>query len=252
MYFCYLDDSGDSKNGVTITALLVEDKNWTSVLDAWLEGRRAIHREFSVLKHSEIHASQLYKGRASYCASPAEDRAFGTRKRDAAGRILLTNLAKANLTTVTYATSTVSKPAAYARAIARLEDWAAERDTHLLLFYDGQQGLTDPDEEVSTAKSRELWERALRDAAPYRDAHRSLPIHDRRILEDPVMQDSRYSQLIQAADLVAYGAYHRHKQDHPEIWGTRSRVMPAAIIAYMKLSNHWPADSDHGVIWLDD
>lgn len=247
VYLCYLDDSGDSKHGVTITALIIEDRNWASTLDAWLSGRRAIHREFGVLKHSEVHANDLYKGRGSYCATAEEDKKFGTSKRDAAGRILLTSLAKAEFSVTTFATSTVSKPTAYARAIARLEDWASEHDTHLLvfydgqqgLFYDGQQGLAGQDEVVTTERSRKLWDRAVRDAKPYREVHRSLPIQERRILEDPVMQDSKYSQLIQAADLIAYGAYHRHKQDHPEIWGTQWRVMPAAITAYMKVSAHW-------------
>lgn len=213
MHLCYLDDSGDSRNGVTITALLIEERQWSAVLNAWLDGRRAIHREFGVLKRSEIHANDLYKGR---------------------GR-----------------TASVSKPDAYARTIAWLEDWASEQDTYLLVFYDGQQGLSSPDEHVTADRSRELWDRAVRDAKPYREVHRSLEIEERRILEDPVMQDSRYSQLIQAADLIAYGAYHRHKQDHPEIWGTNSKVVSAAIIAYMKTTAHWLPESDHGVIWLD-
>jgi len=251
MYLCYLDDSGDSKHGVTITALVIKDRNWSATLNAWLRGRRAIHREFGVLKHGEVHANGLYKGRGSYCATPEEDKKFGTSKRDAAGRILLSSLATAEFSVATFATSTVSKPTAYARTIARLEDWASEQDTHLLIFYDGQQGLAGQDEEVTTERSRELWDRAVRDAKPYREVHRSLPIQERRILEDPVMQDSKYSQLIQAADLIAYGAYHRHKQDHPEIWGTQSKVMPAAITAYMKVSAHWPSTSDYGIVWLD-
>ncbi|KZE88432.1 DUF3800 domain-containing protein [Microbacterium sp. TNHR37B] len=251
MHLCYLDDSGDSRHGVTITALIIEDRNWSSTLDAWLEGRRAIHREFGVLKHSEVHASALYKGRGRYCADETEGKKFGRSKRDAVGRILLSSLSAADFTVMTFATSEVSKPIAYAQSIARLEDWAAKRDTFLMIFYDGQQGLSSGDQEVTTEQSRELWERAVRDATPYREAHRSLSIGDRRILEDPVMQDSKYSQLIQAADLIAYGAYHSHKQDHPEIWGDQSRVMPAAIIAYRKVAAHWPTDSDRGVIWLE-
>lgn len=251
MHLCYLEDSGDSKNGVTITALLIEDREWATVLEAWLGGRRAIHRDFGVVKHSEIHANELFKGRGRYCASAEEDRGFGTAKRAAAARILLTWMARAQFAIVTFGTADVSKPRAYARAIGRLEDWATENDTYLLVFYDGQQGLARPDEEVTADRSRVLWERAIRDAKPYRSVHRDLPIENRRVIEDPVMQDSRYSQLIQVADLIAYGAYHRHKQDHPEIWGNRSRVTSDAIVAYMKVANHWPADSDHGIVWLD-
>lgn len=251
MYLCYLDESGDSRHGVTITALLVEEREWTSVLDAWLQGRREIHQTFGVLKKSEIHANELYKGRGSYCASEAEDRKFGSDKRAAAGRILLTALSRAKFEVVTLGTSEVSKPQAYARAIAWLEKWALERAAFLLVFYDGQQGLAGKDENPTADESRELWERAIRDARPYREAHRDLDIRARRILEDPVMQDSRFSQLIQAADLVAYGAYQRHRQEHPELWGTKSKIVAPAIVAYMKLANHWPHDSDYGVVWLD-
>lgn len=65
-----------------------------------------------------------------------------------------------------------------------------------------------------------------------------------------MMQDSRYSQLIQAADLLAYGAYHRHRQGHPEIWTTQHATSPAAIRAYLQARAHWPEDSDDGVYWL--
>lgn len=230
---------------------MIEEQNWSSVLDCWLKGRREIYNEFRVLKNREIHANHLYKGRKSYCETPEEDARFGTAKRAAAGRVLLSWLAKASFTTLTFGTAERSKPKAYARAIAALEDWATENDTFLLVFYDGQQGLAAPDEEVTAERSRELWETAIRDAKPYREVHRDLDIDNRRIIEDPIMQDSKYSQLIQAVDLIAYGAYHLHKQNHPDLWGTSSTVVPEAIIAYKKLTKHWPTTTENGVIWLD-
>lgn len=251
MHLCYIDDSGDSKHGVTLTALLIEEHNWSSVLACWLEGRRAVYNEFRVLKKSELHANHLYKGRKKFCETARDDALFSEARRAATGRIMLSWLAKSSFTTLTFGVAETSKPKAYARAIAALEDWAAENDTFLLVFYDGQQGLAAPDEEVTAERSRELWETAIRDAKPYREVHRDLDIGRRRILEDPIMQDSKYSQLIQAVDLIAYGAYHRHKQDHPENWGTSQAVVPAAIAAYMKLSKRWPESTENGVIWLD-
>ncbi|WP_315069764.1 DUF3800 domain-containing protein [uncultured Microbacterium sp.] len=251
MHLCYIDDSGDSKHGVTLTALLIEDKDWSAVLDYWLKGRREIYREFGVLKNREIHANHLYKGRKSYCETPKENARFGSDKRAATGRVLLSWLAKAPCTTITFGTTEVSKSKAYARAIAALEDWAVTNDTYLLVFYDGQQGLAAPDEEVTAEKSRELWETAIRDAKPYREVHRGLDITERRIIEDPMMQDSKYSQLIQAVDLIAYGAFHLHKQNHPEIWGTSSAVVREAIVAYMKMKNRWETNTEKGLIWLD-
>ena len=64
------------------------------------------------------------------------------------------------------------------------------------------------------------------------------------------MHDSRYSQRIQAADLIAYGAYHKHREANPDIWGGSFQPSQAAIAAYMQTSAHWPADSDAGVHWL--
>jgi hypothetical protein len=251
VHLCYIDDSGDSKHGVTLTGLLVEDVHWSTLLDAWLEGRRAIHREFRVPKTVELHAVELYKGRGSYCETPAQNARFGTDKRAAAARVMLTALAKhPHFSVVTVGTSEVSKPKAYAQFVAWLESWAERQDTHLMLMYDGQQGLGAPGEELASPRDRELWETAIRDAAPYREVHRSLDIGQRRIIEDVVMQDSRYSQLIQAADLIAYGAYQKHREEHPEIWGTRNRPVAGAIRAYMKLAQRWPTESNFGVYWL--
>lgn len=64
------------------------------------------------------------------------------------------------------------------------------------------------------------------------------------------MQDSRYSQLIQAADLIAYGAYHQHRHTYPDLWGGPFQPSHAAIAAYRQTSAHWVAGSDDGVHWL--
>ena len=54
----------------------------------------------------------------------------------------------------------------------------------------------------------------------------------------------------EAADLIAYGAYHKHRQTYPELWGGSFQPSHAAIAAYMQTSAHWPAESDDGVHWL--
>lgn len=249
----YVDDSGDSRHGTTLSALLVKSNHWCGVLDAWLEGRRAVHREFGVRKNAELHAVHLYKGRGAFCETPDQQAAFGPPQRAATGRIVLSHLAQfEHFHVVTVGTSEVSKPAVYARFVAYLEDWAADRDTEVMIFYDGPQGIHQ--DEGSSPPREDLagqWEAALRNAAPFRRVHRDLDIGRRRVIEDPIIQDSRYSQLIQAVDLIAYGAYHRHRLSHPHLWGTTIAAVPAAVRAYMTTRRHWvPGTGDDGVIWL--
>jgi hypothetical protein len=242
VYLCYVDDSGDSRNGTTLSALLVEAEHWSGLLDAWLAGRREIHKTFGVRKHAELHANQLFKGRGE----------FGTAQRAATGRVMLSQLsAFEHFHVVTIASPQTSKPAVYAQFIAWLEDWAAREDAHLMVFYDGQQGLHHGAGEPTPEALSELWKTAVRNAAPYRRVHRDLDLGTRRVVEDVIMQDSQYSQLIQAVDLIAYGAYHLHRQDHPETWGTKVKVVPDAIRAYTRTRAHWLPDTERGIVWLD-
>ena len=68
-----------------------------------------------------------------------------------------------------------------------IERWNVEHraaDTYALISMDGDG--TDP---------------------TYFDAHRGLALDDRHIIEDPMFHDSRRSQLVQMADLIAYLAF---------------------------------------------
>lgn len=252
MHLVYVDDSGDSKNGTTMTALLVEDKHWNGVLDCWLQGRREIHREFRVPKTQEIHANNLYKGRSKYCDSEEANRAFNLDKRAATGRIMLSWLSKADgLTIATIATPHKQSPLAYAAFVEWLDDWANRNETTAMIFYDGKQGYDHDDDGRSPDEIRSQWDTAFRASAPYRNTHRSLELETRRVIEDVVMLDSKYNQLIQAADLVAYGAYQWHLQAYPDKWSPRNSPVADAIRAYFRTKAKWLPESDHGVIWID-
>lgn len=252
MHLVYVDDSGDSKNGTTMTALLIEDKYWNGVLDFWLQGRREIHRDFEVPKTQEIHANNLYKGRGNYCDSEEANRSFGLAKRAAVGRILLSWLSKAEgLTIVTIATPYKQSPLAYAAFVEWLDSWADRNQTTAMIFYDGKQGYDHADDGRSPDEIRTQWDSAFRSSAPYRNTHRSLSLQTRRVIEDVVMLDSKYNQLIQAADLVAYGAYQWHLQTYPEKWSQRNSPVKDAIRAYFRTETKWIPESDNGVIWVD-
>ncbi|MFI2564279.1 DUF3800 domain-containing protein [Paenarthrobacter sp. NPDC018779] len=252
MYFCYIDDSGDSRVGSTMSALLVEDKHWNGLLKSWLEGRRRIHTEWGVGKNTEIHANKFLKGRGSFCDTPEQDRKFGKAARAAASRVLLRTLADyEQFRVVSFGMATTRNHELYKEVIAHLDDWARSEDTYVVVFYDGLQGFKHllDDDLLEPHKGWEQWTAAARNAAAYRRVHRSLDIADRRVLEDVLMQDSRYSQLIQAVDLIAYCSFHKHLQDHPEIWGDGITPLPGAAIAFSRLRKHWLDGSDQGMIW---
>ena len=252
MYLAYVDDSGDSKYGRTLTALLVEDRQWSNVLDSWLQGRREIHREFGVPKTQELHANNLYKGRCHFCDSAADEDAFSSGRRAATGRIMLSWLAKADgLTIATIATPHRSATQAYATFIRWLDAWAEKMQTTAMVFYDGQQGYGPDDSSRTPEQIQAQWDAAYRSSAPYRDVHRSLNLDTRHVIEDVVMQDSKYNQLIQAADLVAYGAYQRDTQKHPKRWSPDHTPVADAIRAYLSTKRLWIPGSDQGILWIE-
>ncbi|MFJ6862240.1 DUF3800 domain-containing protein [Streptomyces werraensis] len=99
--------------------------------------------------------------------------------------------------------------------------------------------------------AREAWKQAIRGAKPYRDTHRSLPLASRRVLKDPIMQDSRYSQFIQAADLVGYAAFHHLMFARPEVW-PKLTPMGHMSKAYRRLTGHWlTGHGTDGIVWVD-
>ena len=252
MHLVYVDDSGDAKHGTMLSALIVAERNWSPLLEAWLSGRRAINDAFGVRKHAELHANQLFKGRGKFCETPEQEWVFGAPQRAAVGRIMLSHLARSErCRIVTLGSPNTTRHEVYAQFVAWLEDWASANDTYMIVFYDGQQGLHYGPAEPTAEELADLWHTAIRNATPYRRVHRDLDLAGRRIIEDVIMQDSQYSQLIQAADLIAYGGYQLHKQNHPEIWGTASKPVPDAIRAYIRTRRLWMDGSDNGVFWLD-
>jgi hypothetical protein len=253
MYFCYIDDSGDSKTGSTMSVILVEDKHWPGLLGSWLEGRRSVHEEWGLGKNTEIHANKLLKGRGLFCDTEEQNGKFSALARGAASRVLLSNLANYDdFRVLSFGMATTRNHELYERVIDYLEDWALEQDSYLMVFYDGMQGFKHllEDEGLDPQEAKTQWTLAGRNASVYRSVHRNLDISKRRVMEDVIMQDSKYNQLIQAADLIAYCAYHKHLQNHPEIWGTKNKALPAAAIAHSRLRKHWADDSDEGMFWF--
>jgi hypothetical protein len=261
VYFCYVDDSG-AEDGRTLTGLLIPSARWNELLACWLDGRAKLSEKYGVNKHRELKGSLLgKKGRGSFCDGQDQDERFQSpRLRTEAYRILLESLSHCDgLQVVTVACRISRLPKVYQCLVDWLEDWAAAKDEHVIVFLDGKQ-LPDTvsSSETATAVARETGaaiEDSSRNSAPFRQSHRALALQNRRVLEDPVMQDSRYSQLIQAADVTAYAAFQHlrilnlHDEElsfpgSPSVW---------AASAYAELANSWVVldAGQYGIIWRD-
>ncbi|MFI5935092.1 DUF3800 domain-containing protein [Actinoplanes sp. NPDC051494] len=249
-----MDDSGKN-DVVTMTGLLIADSGWNGLLQSWLDGRRELTEEWGVRKHVELHATDLTKGgRGRYCENDEQDRAFSPEYvRARAVNILLRGLGTCDqLTVTTVAARTSSSATAYAHFIKHVDRWAAKNDTQVMIVLDGQELPIDTTDTTET-EVRNQWDRAYRNAVHYRNVHRQLDLPGRRIIEDPVLHDSRSSQLVQAADLTAFAAY-EYLWGEREVWpqgGRNGRPRAALIKAHHRLAERWLPDSDNGIHWAD-
>ena len=101
-----------------------------------------------------------------------------------------------------------------------LEDLLAGVDGHAILIVDGDEHHP-----------------------AYYGTHRELKLADRRIIEDPWMQGSHVSQLIQAADLVAYSAFQHlaRRPDRDVLWNWYEQHIKPLVV---------PPGLVDGVFWL--
>jgi hypothetical protein len=286
VHLCYVDDSG--RDGIaTFTGLLVPATGWNCLLKCWLAGRRQLSQIWHVDKHAELHANELTKKRSGRfcepgcqppgCTDPgmcgddpdaadccqAEcclpdccgrsyfENQFGSQAvRDRAYQIMMGRLGGCPaLTVTTVGCHTPSAPDAYGLFIDHLDRWAADNDTSVLVFLDGPQGPID-NSDMSPEQAKAEQEAASRNATPYRRTHRDLVLSARRVIEDPIVLDSQYNQLIQAADLAAYGAYqHLWADGQWPSGGKHGSPKQSVIKAYQQLAPRWLPDSKDGIHW---
>ncbi len=234
-----------------MTALIIEDRQWAGLLSVWLAARSRIHQDFGVSKKQELHAHKLFRGRGRPCDTEEQNSKFRAGEREAVGRILLSALGGfPGVSIFSIGMEKSTGPQVYSAMLDRLAVWAEQHQTFLMIFYDGQQGLPAPNISVDQTQRSQLWETAIRSAEPYRSVHRRLELRKRRIIEDVVMLDSRYSQLIQAVDLISYGAYQKHAQDNPDLWPGAINISKSAIRAYLKTTPSWSSIHPYGMEWV--
>lgn len=228
--------------------MLVDVAHWNDFMGVWLNVRAELTKTWQVRKHAELHAVDLVKGRGAPCEDEESNGKFGKPARLGAYRVALNQLSQFQPLTVTTVGANLRQQAeVYGHFIDHLDRWASKNNTHVMVVYDGKSGDAEEgaDAEARSAAQEDAW----RDLRPYRLVHRALDLSTRRIIEDVIGHDSKSSQLIQAADLVAYGAYQWKAHISPEIWPKVTPV-PKVWQAYEKLEERWMPDAEHGITWI--
>jgi hypothetical protein len=192
----YVDDSGHSQSGLAVYGWIqFAPDHWSDALSAWLTTRKRLWREYHIPVTQELHTTEYVNGRGRI-STKMPDRHIhnGVQYWKDFGR----EIAVECLETLRYteglslgAVYRWGKPEeiaqtrqqAYAALVDRFEAELLASGELALVFMDGDGSDTS-----------------------YRSTHRSLELRQRRVIEDAIHLDSRSSQLVQMADLVAWSA----------------------------------------------
>ncbi len=185
----YIDDSGAQTSQLVVygwVELSVSD--WRPALRSWLDWRKALHASTGLPASYELHATKFVNGRGRPTGT-GWDRSKANRSAvvvDALSAIaampgVRTGAVCRDTTGARYVDA---KARLYADLVTEIDARLVAADHHGFVIMDGDG--TDPS---------------------YRQAHRSLRLATRNLVEDPFFQGSHLSQWVQVADLVAYAAY---------------------------------------------
>lgn len=227
MRIFFVDDSGDQTIAV-LAAISFELSEWHRVLIEWLGWRRWMWKHYGLPTDFELHAQEFISGRGeiSYrdsggmVQSPRINSVLGLRK-EAYRRSLAQINRQEGVSVLAAAWQGRTIAETYTWFIAELDELLADLGEEAIIVVDGL------------------------DDSSYRPAHRQLDIKTRRVIEDPLMQSSRHSQLIQMTDLVAYAAF-QHLVADPEkrfMWDWYPTLLANSVFA-----NEWGRD----LVWAPE
>jgi hypothetical protein len=228
MFLAYIDETGDETQ-IMHTALLIPCLNWGGCARTWLRWREQVNRRFGIPASFEFHASDLLHGNG-LDELPMMDNKSGERIEPSvktSSGIQLEIFDKSirtignlgGLRIITCHREGTDRMASYRQLLAAINEFLDVEDGHALALVDGAdvgQGA----------------------------AHRSLGLDQRRIVEQPWMNESHNNQFIQVADFVAYAAF-QHVARQPgkqALWSLYEPWLGKAIV--------YQAGADAGIFGL--
>lgn len=188
----YVDDSGSPNTGYVLYSWIQMTPDlWNGCLRHWLDYRKELFAHFQIPVAVELHTTKFIGRRDRPSTNPKVNRSVADMREvlrlgletigTCPGLQVGTVWTNTNHTGSAY---NIAKGALYANFITKLEDRLAAAGEYGQVFMDGDG--SDPS---------------------YRQAHRTLKLGSRRIIEDPLFQGSHLSQLVQMADMAAWTAY---------------------------------------------
>ena len=200
----YIDDSGHPQSGHVVYGWIeFTPDHWSSVLRSWLDTRKMLWREYRVAVTEELHTTAYVNGRGRI-SKKVPDRHIhrGVEYWKDFGR----EVAETCLDTLR-STEGLQLGSVY-RQGAPADVAATRRELYADLV-----GRFETELETTNSLGLIVMDGDGSDAS-YRTTHRGLALHRRRVIEDAIHIDSKVSQLIQMADLVAWSA-NAHIDRHP-------------------------------------
>lgn len=192
----YLDDSGTVDTGwIVYSWVECATTGWNACLRSWLDFRKELFAKKGIPVSFELHATKFANGRGNPSTNTLWNQSKASR-RTVLEDALHTIDACPHLHVGTVFRQTTSKGSAYAR----------ERGA---LYLELVRVL---DQRLGAASEAGILVMDGSAVNSYYDAHRSLPLATRNILEDPIFVDSHRSQWVQMADIVAWSAYQHLRQ----------------------------------------
>ncbi|MGO1181655.1 MAG: DUF3800 domain-containing protein [Micrococcaceae bacterium] len=192
----YVDDSGNPNTGLAVFGWIeFSPDHWSAVLTQWLETRKRLWRDFGINVTEELHTTLYVNGRGRISKRVPDRHIHNgqTHWKDLGREVALECLETLRSTEglrigAVYRRGEPHdigklKQLAYASLVDRVESELADSESLAMIFIDGDGSDTS-----------------------YRTTHRTLKLNQRRVIEDALHLDSRTSQLVQMADLVAWSA----------------------------------------------